>query len=147
MKVVYTYRPYEENLEFEDSNPMFQKEPLKGMVLIETFSGNPAKGGCQLSTCWERAGGKSERRDVLINPAHDFFQDDAYWAKIERRPPYAGQFAPECTTFSIAHPTPVIRKLDNPVGDQKNPELGFSTRIGGFRAPEPWNSSSSCNSA
>ena len=42
--VVYTYRPYQDTLEFEDSNPMFRNKPLKGMVLIESFSGTRKKG-------------------------------------------------------------------------------------------------------
>ena len=81
---IYTYRPYENDLEFEDPNPMFQNSPLKGKVLIESFSGHPEKGGCQLSTCWERAGGGARRRDILIDPNHDFLKDDEYWTNVER---------------------------------------------------------------
>ena len=63
------------------------------------------------------------RRDVKINPSHDFFKDDEFWQTTERRPLYAAQFAPECTNFTIAHATPKIRSLANPIGDQKNPEV------------------------
>ena len=124
--VTYTYSPMEDSVEFEDTNAMFRDRPLKGMVLIESFCGDPTKGGCQLSHCWERAGGTAHRRDIIINPDHDFYKDDDYWNKLERRPAFAGQFAPECTAFSIAHTTPKIRSLANPVGNQADPEIYWS---------------------
>ena len=65
------------SMEQKDPNEAFHDKPLKNMVLIEGFAGDPKAGGCQLSTCWERAGGIAHRRDTKIDQKHDFFTDDA----------------------------------------------------------------------
>ena len=129
LEIIYTYRPSEDTLDFEDPKETFRLKPLKNKTFIESFSGDPAEGGARLSSCWERAGGKSVRRDVKINKDHDFLRDDEYWKSFERAPPYAGHFAVECTTFSIAHTTPVIRTLENPVGDQNNADIHHANRL------------------
>jgi len=62
-----------------DQDPLFPTAPLKGVTMLETFSGDPTKGGAMLSQTWERAGGKVESRDILLDPTHDFHLDDKFW--------------------------------------------------------------------
>ena len=96
---------------------------LEGKRMVETFSGNPEKGGESLSRAWEARGGTADRRDILINKSHDFFRDHSYWEKERRAPGHVYSFAPKCTTFSIAHTTPIVRTKENPTGDESNPAV------------------------
>ena len=47
-------------------DPLFPTSPLKGLSMLETFSGDPGKGGGMFSATWKRAGGDAEMRDIFI---------------------------------------------------------------------------------
>ena len=52
---------------------------LHGHHLVESFSGDPTRGGCCLPKAWQAAGGTAEARDVLVDPARrDFIHATAY---------------------------------------------------------------------
>ena len=59
----------------------FPHQELQGLRLVEAFAGNPSRGGCMLSSYWERAGGVAERRDYVIDDSHDFFKAGEFWTK------------------------------------------------------------------
>ena len=99
-------------------DPVYPTAPLKGLRMLETFAGNPDKAGGMLSKTWERAGGTTEVRDLLISPEHDYHNDEKFWQAEFRKPRDVYAHAPECTTFSSAHTTPVIRGKDWPEGDE-----------------------------
>ena len=100
-----------------DLPPSFKDCPLKGKRMVECFSGVPSEGGCALSEAWEDAGGTSIRYDNRIDAAHDFFNDDEFWAEQEANPADVYHFAIPCDNFSIAHTTPCkIRNLAHPLG-------------------------------
>ena len=50
LKVIYTYRPFEDSLDFEDAKETFRLKPLKGKLFLENFAGDPKEGGASLST-------------------------------------------------------------------------------------------------
>ena len=107
----------------------FPDEPLKNRRLVESFSGDPSKGGCHLSDAWERAGGAAERRDILISTAHDMLHSETFWKDELKKPADVYSFAPPCTTLSAAHTTPVLRSSENPYGDETNPEVNYANRL------------------
>ena len=98
-------------------------ELLKGKRFVETFSGDPKRGGEALANAWMHRGGEASCRDILKDKKHDFFKDNQFWEKEFASPADAYSFAPECKTFSIAHTTPVLRTKENPYGDEKNHEV------------------------
>ena len=107
----------------------FPGAPLEGRRFVECFSGDPAKEGGRLSRSWERAGGAAELRDILISSSHDFLKDDKFWKAEEKKPADAYQFAPPCTSFSIAHTTPVVRTKENPYGDSADPAVAMGNTL------------------
>ena len=94
---------------------------MAGRKLVESFAGNPERGGCQLSRTWTERGGSAEPRDILIDASHDFKEDVEFWEQEARSPADLYQFAPPCTTMSIAHTTPPLRSVEDPYGDASNP--------------------------
>ena len=95
---------------------------LKGHHLVESFSGDPNKGGCCLSRTWTADGGTAEARDVLIDPVkHDFNNDQNFWTSQKKsKEQRTYQYAPPCSTFSKACSTPALRSKDNPYGSPTN---------------------------
>ena len=108
----------------------FKDGPLKGLVLVEVFAGRPDEGGARISEAWEAAGGTAIRYDERIDPAHNFLDDDEFWADHLAKPKDAYHFAFPCHHMSVARTTPTKpRDMANPYGDESDPETIYYNKM------------------
>jgi len=103
---------------------LFPGMPLQTRRFVETFSGDPTRGGGRLSETWRKAGGNAEQRDILLDAKKfDFLTDHSFWDKERKDPADAYHFAPPCTSFTNAHTTPIVRTAANPYGSPDDPQV------------------------
>ena len=106
-----------------------REKPLQGLVLVEVFSGDEAKGGCQFSKVFEECGGTALRYDILMDDQADIMQDGVFWHKHLTKPMDVYRFAIPSSSFSPAHTTPQSRTWSRPEGDHSNPQVAHSNNL------------------
>ncbi len=104
----------------------YAEAPLKGLRMVEVFSGVPEEGGAMLSAAWEAAGGIAVRYDNRYDDRHDFVNDDGFWTGEYEKPADMYHFAFRCHHTSMARATPSKpRHMDRPYGDEGDMETAY----------------------
>ena len=104
----------------------YAEAPLKGLRMVEVFSGVPEEGGAMLSAAWEAAGGIAVRYDNRYDDRHDFVNDDEFWTGEYEKPADMYHFAFRCHHTSMARATPSKpRHMDRPYGDEGDMETAY----------------------
>ena len=105
--------------------------PLSGLTLVEVFSGEAAKGGCQLSRAFEECGGTAVRYDIAEDSMCDLLQDPIFWRKHVEKPALVYHFAIPSSHFDpVASDTG--RSQSKPEGNLSDPKTCYYNSLALF---------------